>query len=91
MSENQNPVKEQEFNPTCGGQLVGVQFNPSKNPAVDRVKDIFAGIIDGIDANYAEKYPDGKGSYNGNIIRGMAVQSCLLAQMAVVKFLTWND
>lgn len=91
MSENATNEQGAERTHTRGELLVGVQFNPSRNPAVDKTKEIFAGIIDNMDAAYAEKYPDGKGSYNANIIRGMAVQSCILAQMAVVKFLTWND
>jgi hypothetical protein len=69
---------------TFGQKAVGLNFNPSGDDKVGQVKQSFADLIDTCDAIKAE-------SYLANTFKGMAIRSCILAQMAVVKSLTWKD
>jgi len=68
-------------------KAVGYTFNPSGDSKVYQVKRLFASLIDLIyDAQSTEKP-----SYLANTLYWMALRSCITAQMAVVKFLTWKD
>lgn len=54
---------------------------------IHTVKTAFAGLIDLI-----EGWPvSSEDSYLKKAIKDMALKSCMAAQMAVVKFITWKD
>ena len=69
---------------TFGQKAVGVRFNPSGMSEVDEVKQTFADIIDKIEQRPGQ-------TYLANTFKGMAIRATITAQMAVVKFLTWQD
>lgn len=73
--------------PTFWEKAVGLSFNPGGMESVNVVKELFAAIIDII--NPAE--PEKESSYMSNNLKWMATRACIMAQMAVVKFLTWKD
>ena len=69
---------------TFGEKAVGLTFNPSGDDKVGQTKKSFANLIDTVNDIPAE-------SYLANTFKGMAIRSCVAAQMAVVKFITWKD
>lgn len=69
---------------TYGDKLVGRSFNPSALPVVDRIKELYAGIIDELAAIKST-------SDEGDLFYDMAIQSAVTAQMQSVKFVTWKD
>ena len=73
---------------TFGQKLVGLNFNPSNDDQVGKVKQLFADILDAIGDPTADTE---RRSYSYNIIRTQAINTTMLAQMAVVKFLTWRE
>jgi hypothetical protein len=77
---------------TFGEKAVGVSFNPSKNPAVDEAKELSARLIDLVEelSNKVDQNTSGR-SWMFNVLRTQAINLLIGAQMAVVKFLTWND
>lgn len=83
-SLRQPAVNEQTF----GQKLVGLSFNPSGDDRVGKVKQLFADVLDAIGDPAADTE---RRSYSYNIIRTQAVNTTMLAQMAVVKFLTWRE
>lgn len=69
------------------GQLeVGLAFNPSGDPEVIKIKQMYADIIDHLDALRSA-------SVSGNQKRwcSVAITEAGMAQMAAVKALTWKD
>ena len=69
--------------PSFGEQLVGLDFNPSGNPEVQRLKEIFAEAAEIIKKNYdAEKFP------LKSLVFDHASMEILSAQMAAVKLVT---
>lgn len=74
--------------PTFGMKAVGMSFNPSKDSKVDRVKHLFAEIIDDNKQYHADIE---KPTWMQNVLHTMAFNACIAAQMAVVKFLTWKE
>ena len=97
-SENQdiaeNKVAERE--PTFGDALVGRSFNPSKNPNVDRLKEIFAEAADIVWRDYNDRSIYGISASNpSNSITAKnllwpTMFEVLSAQMACVKLITLN-
>lgn len=73
---------------TFGQKAVGLTFNPSGDDRVGQAKQAFADIIDMIGDPSQDTE---KRSYLYNITRTAAINTSMLAQMAVVKFLTWKD
>jgi len=73
---------------TFGQKLVGLTFNPSGDDRVGNVKQLFADVLDAIGDPAADTE---RRSYSFNIIRTQAINTTMLAQMAVVKFLTWRE
>lgn len=69
---------------TFGQKAVGINFNPSGEDKVGKVKQTFADLID--IANEIETT-----TYLGNTFKGMAIRACIEAQMALVKLITWKD
>jgi hypothetical protein len=73
---------------TFGQKLVGLTLNPSGDDNVGKVKQLFADVLDAIGDPAADTE---RRSYSFNIIRTQAINTTMLAQMAVVKFLTWRE
>jgi len=73
---------------TFGEKLMGVNFNPSNLSNVYSVKRSFAYIADTIGDPTADTE---KRSWTYNVLRTAALNGCVLAQMSVVKFITWKD
>lgn len=72
---------------TFGEQLMGVSFNPSQSPAVDNVKKAAAAFADAVKDN-ATNFPSG--SFQADLV-DRALHNALIAQMQIVKALTWNS
>ena len=70
---------------TFGEQLVGISFNPSSLPDVDRVKTICAELADIVETN--RRIPDQNTSMKELLFPGI-MNSILEAQMNAVKYLT---
>jgi hypothetical protein len=70
-------------------KAVGYTFNPSWDSKVYQAKRLFATVIDLIH-DYDNEY-EWQRSYLRNLFSWAAIRSCITAQMAVVKFLTWKD
>ena len=80
-------------NPTFGQKAVGINFIPSNENAVDRCKQNYANIIDGLHEmrfSTAENVPR---IISGDKARYIATAITLAegAQMAAVKAITWKD
>lgn len=71
---------------TFGERAVGLTFNPSNNPDVDRVKRMFAEIIDEMDFLRST-------TANNDVKRmaAVAITEAQTAQMWAVKAITWRD
>ena len=73
---------------TFGEKFVGISFNPSNRPDVDKAKQLCAELADLInDVNNSAK----TSSHIKNGIFNHACNEILNAQMNVVKFLTFED
>lgn len=71
---------------TFGMKAVGLTFNPSNSPEVDRVKRLYADIIDDCnDARSATDDPEKKRLYS------VAITEAQTAQMWAVKAITWQS
>ena len=70
---------------TFGQLLVGLNFNPSKDPKVQRVKELCAELADLLNDN---RQKDIEGLFIENCIFSAAITDILKAQMMVVKSLT---
>lgn len=85
MDEVEVGFKETRI-PSFGEQLVGLDFNPSGNPEVQRLKEIFAEAAEIIKKNYeAERLP------LKSMIFDHAAMQILSAQMAAVKLVTFKS
>lgn len=69
---------------TFGQKLVGVDFNPSKNPKVDRLKELFAEAVDIIQEKLITNSQDRDGEI---ILYNHTIGEILNAQMNAVKFI----
>lgn len=69
---------------TFGEKLVGLDFNPSKDGNVGRVKELFAEIADILNKEKNSK----DGSDLSNLLFNHSVGEIINSQMSVVKFLT---
>jgi hypothetical protein len=79
---------------TFGQKAVGLSFNPSGDSAVDRIKSLFAQIIDEMNdyRNAPPAGPDGKAtSAEAKRLASIAITEAQGAQMWAVKALTWRD
>lgn len=78
---------------TIGEKSVGLSFNPSGDDKVTRAKKLMAEAIDLLEQDHQEKTDNGKAmaSWHRNVFRTQAFNSIVSAQMALVKYLTWND
>lgn len=72
---------------TDGQKAVGITFNPSKDPEVDQAKQMCADLIDMI---FEKSIKIEKASYLSNTIKGESIRSFMIAQMMIVKYLTFQ-
>lgn len=79
-------LKTKNLTLTQGELLVGLSFNPSKDPRFDKAKRLFAELADMVFNDQRVTYEPGL----SQLITDAALQQLLLAQMAVVKYLTWD-
>lgn len=84
VPENGTIVNEKKIIP-FGHQLVGLDFNPSGDPDVTRVKELAAEMAEILKKNYENKRAPLK-----SLLFDHAVGEILNAQMAVVKVLTFK-
>jgi len=69
-----------------GQKAVGLNFNPSGNPEVQRVKELYAEIIDlCYEARLASTSPEQMRLFS------VAITEAQTSQMWAVKALTWGD
>ncbi len=85
MENNENKeVSHKEL--TFGGKAVGLTFNPSGDIAVQRTKEMYANIIDNLDALRM-----GHSSEEVKRLCSVAITAAQGAQMWAVKAITWKD
>ena len=80
--ENEIPVMQ--WNPTFGQRLVGITFNPSNDPKVQRAKELCAELADLVSDEYNSK----ESSYLSKALYDHTIGEILNAQMNAVKVLT---
>jgi hypothetical protein len=71
---------------TYGQKLVGINFNPSSENAVDRAKQYYANIID-----QANAIRETSTSQEQKRLCSIAITEAQAAQMWLVKAITWKD
>lgn len=73
---------------TRGQKSVGLTFNPSGDPNVNKAKQLCADLIDLLHESHGLKpFP----SWETNVFRTEAFNKIIAAQMAIVKFITYKD
>jgi hypothetical protein len=70
---------------TYGEKAVGLTFNPSADPNVDKLKRLYAEIID-----LCNQGREGDKSERGRLF-SIAITEAQTAQMWAVKAVTWRD
>lgn len=91
--ENQIPDEATSRQQTFGDALVGRSFNPSKNPKVDRLKDLFAEAADIVKEEQDRRNQYMRNAQDPNtkvseVVFGAVYQVILDAQMCTVKAVT---
>lgn len=78
---------------THGQKLVGKTFKLSNNPDVDNAKHLSAELIDLVNDTHNCKTDEGRAmaSMYRVTLKTLAIQKVIEAQMAVVKYITWED
>lgn len=71
---------------TFGQKAVGLTFNPSNNPEVDKCKRIFADAIDQMNELRSKSNGPGQARH-----ASVAITMIEDAQMRAVKAITWQD
>lgn len=74
---------------TFGQKLVGVTFNPSQNPKVDRIKEISAELADIVYEHWCRDAYSEK-SFLENSVFQNTISQILNAQMNSVKLITFQ-
>lgn len=74
-----------------GEQLVGINFNPSKNVDVDVIKRACAYLIDVIEKHREEHAQHGTLTANRELLMNHAIGEVINAQMNVVKAITFTN
>lgn len=85
MTDETKAHQPKEIEPTFAEKAVGLNFNPSNNPAVDRIKLDFARIIEGLHS-IREQSVDGEVKRMLSVAITEAQTSCMWA----VKAITWQ-
>jgi hypothetical protein len=73
---------------TFGEKAVGLNFNPSGDAKVKRLKELYAEIIDIV---LDDARPNNADTTLGGRIRGRAINDAIGAQMWAVKAATWGN
>jgi len=78
---------------TFGEKAVGLTFNPSGDEKVNKAKQLMADALDLLQQAELEKSDYGKvtQSWEANVFRTNAFNKVVDAQMALVKYITWNN
>lgn len=78
---------------TFGEKAVGLTFNPSGDEKVNKAKQLMAEALDLLKESEMEKTDNGKAmqSWEANVFRTNAFNKIVDAQMALVKYITWNN
>lgn len=71
-----------------GEKAVGLTFNPSGDPSVQSVKELYANVIDLCNDIRNDSYDPG--SEKGKLFE-LAIRAAQDAQMWAVKAITWKD
>lgn len=71
-----------------GEHMVGANFNPSEDPDVAELKELFAKAIDKVTEI---KNKRANQTYKTNVVDGEALRSAMTAQMWAVKAATFKD
>ncbi len=83
--EEDDAIAEARRKMTFGQKAVGLTFNPSGDPTVNRLKVLYAEVIDVLDAMRA-------GERNERArLASIAITEAQGAQMWAVKAATWRD
>ena len=85
--EENDAIAEAKRKRTFGQNAVGLGFNPSGDPVVNRLKTLYAEIIDIMDADRRAR------GWRGERTRlaSVAITEAQGAQMWAVKAVTWED
>jgi len=76
---------------TYGQKAVGLTFNPSGDSRVQRVKELYAEIIDLCDTARQDAWGAGSSREEAGRLFSVAITEAQTAQMWAVKALTWRD
>lgn len=74
-------------NLTFGEKIVGLEFNPSGDDRVNKIKGLYAEIIDC--CNDIEKKED-LSEFEKDLHKS-AIMSAVVAQMSAIKLITWKE
>lgn len=84
--ELQDVQQPQQEAPSFGMKAVGISFNPSGDPAVNRVKSLYASVIDNLNGlRNSTTDPEIKR------LCSVAITEAQGAQMWAVKAITWKS
>lgn len=85
--------QETERQLTFGEQAVGLSFNTSGDEKVNKAKMLMAEAIDLLTEAELEKTKGGQAvaSWTSNVLKTQAFNTIVTAQMALVKYITWNN
>lgn len=81
-------AEEKPLTLTFGEKAVGLSFNPANDPDVQKVKELFAAVIDF--CNDRKSAYDGKPNEKNRML-AIAITEAQTAQMWAVKAVTWRD
>jgi hypothetical protein len=78
---------------TFGEKAVGLTFNPSGDAKVNKAKQLMAEALDLLTETEQQKTEFGTKtqSWEANVFRTNAFNKIVDAQMALVKYITWNN
>ena len=90
VAEATQPTELQDVRePSYWEKAVGLSFNPSGDESVQKIKELYAQIIDIMDdvRNYENNWSNGEKKR----LASVAITEAQTAQMRAVKALTWRD
>ena len=89
IDEVTTPIKDEVQKFTYGQKAVGLGFNPSGDVVVQKIKELYAQVIDLMDelrnCEAANFHPEHKR------LARIAITEAQAAQMRAVKAITWRD
>lgn len=84
-------VKPHPSEISFGQKLVGITFNPSGDPKVQRAKELCAELADILHDNMIDSHTYGTATHMKSMLADQTYGKILDAQMNVVKVLTMNQ